>query len=70
MQTRPKDLIERTFGHKLFFEQANCYAACFYKVRKLLKSVDAEYLEQHKGLAEFYREDRELSNDNDVLSLE
>ncbi len=64
-----KDIIEHVLGKKLFFEEANCYTACFYKIRRLLKSVDTEYLDlgQHKNLAEFYREGRELSNNWDRL---
>lgn len=69
-----KEMIEPLIKsrEKLFFEQANCYLACFYKCRKLLKLVDQEYLlnEIHKNMVDFYKDGRELSNDWDRLSWE
>jgi hypothetical protein len=65
-----KELIEYVFGAKLFWEQTNCYFANFYTIRRLLKSVDADYLNEHPKIAEFYREGRELSNDWDRLHWE
>lgn len=66
-----KELIEYCYGHKLFFEQSNCYHSRFYAIREMLKLVDPEYLSlpQHASLAEFYKEGRELSNDCDVLTF-
>lgn len=61
------ETIKAVYGKKLFFEVANCYLACFYRVRSMLKEVDREYLAGHKGIVEFYQEGRELSNDNDRL---
>lgn len=65
-----KDIIEICYGQKLYFEEANCYLNCFYKMRSFLKLVDAEYLAQHKKITEFFREGRELSNDWDRLYFE
>jgi hypothetical protein len=50
---------------KLTFEAANCYGSCYHTVQKLLKSVDSKYVKAHGGIKEFYRKDRELSNDWD-----
>ena len=61
-----KDMIECVYGHKLSFEEANCYHSCFYTMRKLLKQADAEYRSGH-GLDEFFFEDRELDNSFDII---
>jgi hypothetical protein len=63
-----KDLIEAAMGHKLYFEEANCYSGCFYVCRKLLKVVDGNYLKNHDRLTDFYKDGRELSNDGDKLA--
>ena len=63
-----QDLIEAAMGHKLYFEEANCYLACFHLCRKLLKVVDDEYLKNHQTLAEFYKDGKGLSNDWDRLA--
>jgi hypothetical protein len=52
---------------KLYFEQANGYLSCFYLMRGLLGNVDPDYLDQHKDLARFFRQDRELDNAFDRL---
>ena len=65
-----KDLVEATMGHKLSWSEANCYLACFYECRKLLKAVDEEYLKKHDRLREFYKDGKELSNDWDRLAWE
>ena len=67
-----KELIELCMkdNAKLFFEQANCYLACYYTVRELLKLADSIYVESHNDIFEFYRKDRVLSNDNDRLHWE
>ena len=64
-----KDIIEIHLENKtkLCFEEANCYVSCYYVIRKILKCVDPRYLKAHRRLAEFYSEDRELSNDWDIL---
>jgi hypothetical protein len=62
-----QEIIKSCFGEKLFFEEANCYLACFHKVRELLKQVDAKYLSEHERLVDFFRDDRELSNEWDRL---
>lgn len=64
-----KELIEPLIEThvKLAFEQANCYLACFYDCRRLLQTVDSEYLAEHTSLSEFYKDGRELSNDWDKL---
>lgn len=64
-----KEIIEYSYGGKLFFEQANCYSSCFYTIRNLIEQVDQKYLDKHKELCEFYRKDRELSNDFDRLQF-
>jgi len=58
-----QEIIKLCWGKKLSFEQANCYLAYFYKVRELLKQVDAECLADHERLVDFFRDVRELSND-------
>ena len=63
-----KEMIELCLENnaKLFFEQANCYPACFYKVRELLKlafDADFGYGASHGAIREFYQEGRELSNE-------
>jgi len=67
-----KEMIELCINAnaKLFFEQANCYLACFYKVREMLRLIDSEYIASHQGpgkIMEFYQEGRELSNNWDRL---
>jgi transcription termination factor NusB len=65
-----KDTIEHLIKthEKLSFDEANCYHSCFYLCRELLRGVDEKYLHYHEELREFYREDRELSNNWDRLS--
>ena len=41
-----KEIIEYSYGGKLFFEQANCYSSCFYTIRNLLEQVDQKYLDK------------------------
>jgi len=63
-----KKMIEISYGQKLFSKQADCYKACFYHCRNLLRTVDENYLRKHRELIEFYKAGRELSNDSDRLS--
>jgi hypothetical protein len=65
-----KDLIEACGHSKLSFDEANCYRSVYHTVRKLLKSADSKYVKAHGGIKEFYRKDRELSNDWDRLRWE
>lgn len=55
--------------YKLSFERANCYLACYYICKRLLKSVDEEYLAFHETLYDFYyrKDNKRLSNDGDRL---
>jgi hypothetical protein len=63
-----KELIEVAFGHKLFWEQANCYVSMFITCKEMLeKHVDREYLDEHVELKKFYQQRRELDNTWDVL---
>jgi hypothetical protein len=53
---------------KLVFDDANCYAHCFYLLRELLKKVNPEYLTgPHERVKKFYEIERELSNSWDRL---
>ena len=65
-----KEMVEMCIENraKLYFEQANCYLACFYACRRLLQEVDPEYLDHHSEVKDFFREGRELSNDWDRMS--
>jgi len=51
----------------LCFEEANCLTHLFNYIRKLLKSVDRGYLDQHSDVVKFYQEKRELDNSWDRL---
>jgi len=67
-----KEVIESCIENnaKLSFERANCYPACFYKVREMLRLVDLKYIASHGRIMDFYQEGRELSNDFDRLKWE
>jgi len=53
----------------LFFEQANCFNACFHRVKRWLKLVDPEYLRLHPRLVEFFaREGWDSSSDRNKNS--
>ena len=62
-----QEIIKSCWGEKLYFEQANCYLTCFYKVRELLKQVNAKYLAKHERVVDFFRDVRVLSNEWDRL---
>jgi hypothetical protein len=63
-----KEMIEPLIKSrkKVVLDQADCYVACFNLCRRLLKNVDCGG--SHQNLKEFYRAERELSNDWDRLS--
>ena len=53
---------------KLSFDEANCLTSLFNCVRRLLKSVDQDYLNWHSDVVKFYQEKRELDNSWDRLN--
>ncbi|MGA7874286.1 MAG: hypothetical protein WCA08_01375 [Desulfoferrobacter sp.] len=62
-------VVEFETGHSLLLEEANCYLPMFYTCRRMLSQyVDAEYLDQHEELKNFYLRRRELTNELDVLA--
>lgn len=69
-----KDLIEPFIKDrtKLTFGEANCYLACYYICKRLLKLVDKECLDHHENLYDFYyrKDNKCLSNDWDRLHWE
>ena len=53
---------------KLSFDEANCLRSVFCQVREMLKKVDPEYLDRHSDVVNFYKQERELSNNWDRLA--